>query len=267
MSQSISQAAIGAAIAYESLMVPALFGPWSSKVADAAGFAAGQQVLDVACGTGVLARETADRVGISGAVTGLDASPGMLEVARRLAPDLEWRQGAAESLPFPDGAFDRVVSQFGLMFFRDREAAIREALRVLRPGGRLVVAVWNSLRNNPAYADEVELLEQCAGRAAADAVRAPFALGDARALAELFRTAGAASVAMATDREMARFPSVRVMLEADLRGWLPVMGVVLPEERIAEVLEQAEDVLRPYVDADGTVAFNTSAHIVVARSG
>ncbi|HEX7060379.1 MAG TPA: methyltransferase domain-containing protein [Woeseiaceae bacterium] len=267
MSQPIPQAEIDAAIAYESLMVPALVGAWSPKVADAAGLAAGQRVLDVACGTGVLAREAADRVGISGAVTGLDANAGMLEVARRLAPDLEWHQGTAEALPFPDGSFDRVVSQFGLMFFPDPAAAIREALRVLSPGGRLVFAVWNSLLNNPAYADEVELLEQYAGRAAADAVRAPFVLGDSRELAELFRAAGAASVAIATDREMARFPSVRVMLEADLRGWLPLMGVVLAEDQIAEILQRAEEVLRPYVDTDGTAAFNTSAHIVVARPG
>lgn len=265
MSQPIPQAEIDSAIAYESLMVPALVGPWSPKVAAAAGFAAGQRVLDVACGTGVLAREAADRVGISGAVTGLDANAGMLEVARRLAPDLEWHQGTAEALPFPDGSFDRVVSQFGLMFFPDPGAAIREALRVLRPGGRIVFAVWNSLLNNPAYADEVELLEQSAGRAAADAVRAPFVLGDAGELAELFRSAGATSVALATDREMARFPSLRVMLEADLRGWLPMMGVVLAEDEIAEVLERAEEVLRPYVDTDGTAAFTTSAHIVVAR--
>ncbi len=265
MNEPIPQAEIDAAIAYESLMVPALLGPWAPKVADAAGLAAGQQVLDVACGTGVLAREAADRVGISGAVTGLDVNAGMLEVARRLAPDLAWQQGDAGALPFPDRRFDRVVSQFGLMFFPDPAAAIREALRVLRPGGRLAFAVWSSLSSNPAYADEVELLEQYAGRAAADAVRAPFALGESRELAELFRAAGATSVAVATDRAMARFPSVRVMLEADLRGWLPMMGVVPEEEAIAEILERAEEVLRPYVDADGTAAFSTSAHIVVAR--
>ncbi|HEU5482785.1 MAG TPA: methyltransferase domain-containing protein [Sphingomicrobium sp.] len=266
MSRSIPQAELDAAIAYESLMVPALLGPWCSTVADAANLAAGQRVLDIACGTGALAREAADRVGVTGAVSGLDLSGGMLAVAKRLAPDLEWREGAAESLPFPDDSFDRVISQFGLMFFRDRPAAVREALRVLHPEGRLAMAVWNSLGNIPAYADEVELLERCAGRAAADAVRAPFVLGDTRELAELFRDAGAASVAVGTSRETARFPSIRAMVEADLRSWLPLMGVVLAEERIADILEQAEEVLRPYVDTDGTITFQTSAHIVVART-
>jgi ubiquinone/menaquinone biosynthesis C-methylase UbiE len=100
----------------------------------------------------------------------------MLEVAKQLAPRVEWRQGVAESLPFADQAFDAVVSQFGLMFFVDRREALRQVLRVLRPGGRLAIAVWDSLDSIPAYADEVALLERLAGTPAAKALRAPFLL-------------------------------------------------------------------------------------------
>lgn len=71
----------------------------------------------------------------------------MLAVARQLEPAVDWREGFAESLPFPDESFDAVVSQFGLMFFTDRRQALREMLRVLVPGGRLAVAVWDSLEN------------------------------------------------------------------------------------------------------------------------
>jgi SAM-dependent methyltransferase len=186
----------------------------------------------------------------------------MLHVARRLAPAVEWRQGVAESLPFPDESFDAVVSQFGLMFFGDRREAIRQALRVLTPAGRLAVAVWASLEDMPAYATEVELLERFAGPRAADALRAPFVLGDRQQLAALFADGGVASVSITTKRGMAKFPSVRVMVEADLRGWLPVMGVVLPEEQIAGILEEAEHVLEPHVTPDCTVAFPTVAHVV-----
>jgi len=147
MSEAVSQAQIEAANAYETLFVPALFGEWAPRVAEAAQVKLGQRVLDVACGTGVLAREVVSRTGPSGYVAGVDPDPGMLAVARTLAPSVDWREGDAESLPFPHRSFDAVVSQFGLMFFADRHRAIREMLRVLAPGGRLAAAVWDSLDN------------------------------------------------------------------------------------------------------------------------
>lgn len=228
----------------------------------AAGVRPGHRVLDVACGTGVLAREAARHLGEDGFVAGLDAGPGMLAVAGRLAPSIEWRLGAAESLPWDDNTFDAVVSQFGLMFFRDRPAAIREMLRVLVPGGRMAVAVWESLDNSEAYPIEVALLERLAGRPAADALRAPFVLGDRAALAALFQEAGVTRVQVATHHGKARFPSIRTMVEADLRGWLPVMGVSLTEAQIASILTEAEEALGRHVTAAGTVEFDAPAHIV-----
>jgi SAM-dependent methyltransferase len=262
MSDPILQEQVDAAVAYETLMVPALFGTWASKVADAARLRMEDRVLDVACGTGVLSREAVARTGSTGFVAGLDPGSGMLEVARRLAPAVEWRQGTAESLPFPDESFDAVVSQFGLMFFEDRRETLREALRVLTPDGRLAVAVWDRLDENPAYAAEVAVVERVAGRRAADGLRAPFSLGDRADLTALFGDAGVASVEVSTLQDTARFPSVRIMVEADLRGWLPLIGTVLPEEEIARILEEAEQILEPYVTIEGAVEFRTSAHIV-----
>jgi len=265
MSDPTLQAQIDAASAYEALFVPALFGQWAPKVADAAQIQPGQRVLDVACGTGILAREAASRVGSNGRVAGIDPSPGMIAVAERLAPAVEWREGVAESLPFPDQSFDAVVSQFGLMFFTDRSQALREMMRVLAPGGRLAVAVWDSLDHIPAYASEVALLEQTAGQGAADALRAPFVLGNRKDLATLSSEVGMASTEITTHDGAAQFPSIRTMVEADLRGWLPVMGVILTEDQIGRILQEAEHALSAYANADGQVTFPLSAHIVTAR--
>ena len=148
---------LDAATGYQELLVPALMEEWAPQVADAAGIRPGDRVLDVACGTGVLTREAAIRAGPTGAVTGLDLSPEMLAVAARLSPALRWQQGSAEALPFADHSFDAVVSQFGLMFFPDPVAGLREMMRVLALGGRLAVAVWGSLADTPAYAAETDV--------------------------------------------------------------------------------------------------------------
>ena len=266
MKVAASEAEIVAARAYEDLHVPALFRQWAPRVVEAAGIRSGHRVLDVACGTGVLAREAALHLGENGFIAGLDAAPGMLAVAERLAPSIEWREGVAESLPYEDDSFDAVVSQFGLMFFQDRPAALREMLRVLVPGGRIAVAVWESLENSEAYPIEVALLERLAGERAADALRAPFVLGDGAELTALFRDAGAGSVEIATHHGTARFPSVKTMVEADLRGWLPIMGVVLTEEQIEAILEEAEQALGRYVTANGAVEFDAPAHIVTGTT-
>ncbi|HEX5065032.1 MAG TPA: methyltransferase domain-containing protein [Myxococcota bacterium] len=243
--------------------MPALFGAWAGRIAEAAGIRRGDQVLDVACGTGVLARELLARVGPDGFVAGLDLDPGMLELAAELAPGIEWRQGSAESLPWPDARFDAVVSQFGLMFFPDRVAALREMHRVVKRGGRISVAVWAALESAPAYAAEVALLQRLAGDRVADALRAPFALGDAAHLRTLLADAGI-SATITTYVGVARFPDVRSMVEADLRGWLPLMGVALGEEQIEETLREAERALRAFVTPNGEMRFEVAAHVARA---
>ena len=170
--------------------MPALFARWGPIVADAAGVGRGARVLDVGCGTGALTLAVAERVGPGGTAVGLDLNPGMLAVARTKPARIEWVEAPAEALPFPDRSFDAVVSQFALMFFADRVAALREMWRVLRPDGRLAVAVCDAVERSPGYAALASLLDRLFGRAVGDAFRAPFALGDAEALSELARQAG-----------------------------------------------------------------------------
>ena len=262
MTSCVPQALIDAASTYEALFVPALFRQWAPMLAAAASIKAGDRVLDIACGTGVLTREVATSTGPSGRVVGIDPHAGMLAVARDLSPAIDWQEGRAEALPFPDRSFDAVVCQFGLMFFSDRDKAIREMLRVLAPGGRCAVAVWDAIEKATAFAALVDLLDRIAGKAAGDALRAPFALGDRQTLAALFHANGAASVDLTSLRGTARFPSTRAFVEAELRGWLPVMGVTLTDHEIERILAEAENMLFRYATVDGAVAFDISAHLV-----
>lgn len=263
MKHSVSKQDFDAAMAYESLHVPALFAQWAPRIADTVSLDIGMRILDVACGTGVFAREAASRVAGTGFVAGLDTSPGMLAAAAHLAPNVEWTHGRAESLPYDDASFDVVVCQFGLMFFEDRVGGLREMKRVLKHGGRICVAVWESLECSEAYPQEVDLIERLAGKRAADALKAPFVLGDVDRLSALFTEAGFESVEVTTHRGTAVFPSIRSMVEADLRGWLPVMGVSLDDSLIEAILVEAETALSRFVITDGRVEFDIPAHIVV----
>lgn len=252
-----------AAEVYEEFFVPALFGEWAPRVADAAGIRTGAQVLDVACGTGVLAREAARRVGPDGRVVGVDVNPDMLGVARRLAPELEWLEASAEDLPIPDGAFDAVVSQFGLMFIRDRVRALREMWRVAAPGGRLAVAVCGPLDGSPGYAALVDLLDRLFGKAIADEMKAPFALGDADELHTLFVRAGIDDVTIETRPGAAHFASVDAWMHTDVKGW--TLADRIDEPDYLRLLQAARTDLAEFVRDDGSVTFPFPAHVATAQ--
>ena len=230
---------------------------------DAAHIEAGQNVLDVACGTGILARAAEQRVGPSGSVTGLDVNEGMLAVARVKAPQIQWRHGRAESLPFDDDSFDAVVSQFGLMFFEDRPAAIHEASRVLVPGGHLAIAVWDTLENTPGYATMAALLARLFGSQMAEALYSPYSLGDKETLLPLFRDPSLRDIQLTTMEGTARFASIRSWVFTDIRGW--TLSDHINDGQYQNLLEEAERELQPYVTADGKVEFRAPAHIVTAR--
>jgi ubiquinone/menaquinone biosynthesis C-methylase UbiE len=138
-----------AADRYERHLVPTLFEPWAKDITGRARLQPGDQVLDIACGTSIVARHVAQQIGNSGSITGIDLNEGMLEMARaqaaKMGAKVEWRQGDAGELPFDDTSFDAVLCQQGLQFFPDKAAVLREMHRVLMPGGRLVVSVVRSL--------------------------------------------------------------------------------------------------------------------------
>jgi len=137
-----------AAERYERVVVRSILGPWAPLLVEAAGVSAGERVLDLACGTGVVARVAAERVGSHGRVVGTDLNPGMIAVARTLpvrdGATIQWLECSALDLRLPDASFDVVLCQQGLQFFPDKPLAMREMRRVLEPGGRIALSVWNS---------------------------------------------------------------------------------------------------------------------------
>ncbi|MEM7129801.1 MAG: class I SAM-dependent methyltransferase [Chloroflexota bacterium] len=258
------QVVASAAEFYEEFFVPALFQEWTDRVAEAANIRDGDEVLDVACGTGALTRTVAKRVGASGSVIGLDINEDMLAVAQTKstvnAPVIEWQQGAAERLPFDDDSFDAVVSQFGLMFFIHPRDAIQEMTRVLRPGGHLAIAVWDVLENSPGYAAEVALIQHLFGAQAADAMRAPFTLGDKQKLGEIFTEAGLPHVTIETRDGTAQFPSVEAWVNTDVKGW--TLSEMINDAQHQQLLDRAKSELASFANAEGAVSFRSPAHIV-----
>jgi len=249
---------------YEEQFVPALFQQWGHIVSEIANVASGQRVLDVACGTGALTLAAADRAGPTGTVVGLDINVEMLAVARRKSSTIQWKNGRAENLPFDDGSFDRVVSQFGFMFFEDHIAALREMSRVLRPGGSLAVAVCDALDHSAGYAVLAELLHRLFGPTVADAFRAPFALGDSDHLRALCRDAGLSGATVERHDGRVRFDSIASLVSTE-RACVWTLGGLLDDAQFDKLQRAAEESLRSFLDEDGKVDFVMPALVISAE--
>jgi SAM-dependent methyltransferase len=177
---------------YQRYFVPAIATPVSADLVAAADLQAGERVLDVACGTGTIARLAAERVGPAGAVTAVDLAADMLDVARATpapaTPVIDWHPGDATSLPFDDEQYDVVTCQMGLMFMEDRIAALAEMRRVLVPGGRVVINAPGTIQAPFALMEQaiVEHISADLG----GFVRVVFSLPDPAAVADLLRAGG-----------------------------------------------------------------------------
>lgn len=130
--------------AYERYLVPPIFKPWADALVDFADVRAGEAVLDVASGTGVVAATAAERVGEAGRVVATDVSAAMLTLAAAAHPMIEAVATPADELAVGDAPFDVALCQQGFQFLTDRPAAARAMQRVLRSSGRVALAVWMS---------------------------------------------------------------------------------------------------------------------------
>ena len=201
---------------YHACFVPTLIAPWAPRTLALATPQPGERILDVACGSGVVTRLAALAVGPAGSVAGLDLSPEMLAVARQVnspgaAAVIEWREGAAEALPFATCSFDVVICQLGLMFFPERVAGLREMRRVLAPNGRVALMTWGALDKCPGNAAMAQLWGKYIGAEQAASFQSPHALPDPARVHALLHAAGFTQIDVRTETGRARFPSPQAL--------------------------------------------------------
>lgn len=257
-----------AAEIYERFLVPPLFAPWADDLIDRAMVGPGDRVLDVACGTGIVARRAAARTG-AGAVTGLDISRGMLAVARTTetdGPDITWVEGDALRLPFPDRSFEVVFCQQGLQFFPDRRQAIAEMYRVLVPGGRVAISVWRGVEDNPYGEAVATAVARRVGNAAAGEVRSPFSAAVGDGLADLLTGAGFTEVRAETVTLPMREPDLPALVEADVMAY-PATGAAIaawPASRRRALVAEIVEAMAEY-EGEGAWAVPFRSMVATAR--
>jgi ubiquinone/menaquinone biosynthesis C-methylase UbiE len=254
--------------AYERHLVPAIFAPWAAVLVELARLQPGESVLDAACGTGVVARAAAARVGATGKVTGIDLNPGMLEVARTAAGEagqsIAWREGNLEALPFAEGSFDVVLCQQGLQFCPDKVAVVSELHRVLRDGGRLVLSVWRDIRHFPYMLAITGALADHVGTEVSQRMSAPCSFGSADALRDVMKQGGFKDVQIRIDVLPMRVPSLKAFLPAQFVATPLAADVAALDERArAAFFDDIRRRLLPYMD-DAGLAVPFEAHSLVA---
>jgi ubiquinone/menaquinone biosynthesis C-methylase UbiE len=256
---------------YERELVPAVFGPWAPILIDLARPKLGERVVDIACGTGIVARLTAVKVGPTGVVTGVDLNPGMLNVARSLgtaddAAPVQWQEASADKLPLPDSAFDIAYCQLGLQFFADRPAALREMRRVLSSRGRLALMVWCGIEQSPGFESLAKILERRIGLAAATIMRAPFGLADADELSRLVAAASFQDITVQRRVGAIAFPSVERFVMSYVAG-SPLASHVSQASEVARerLTEDTKLALEKYVGSSG-LSFPIAAHLLTATA-
>lgn len=253
---------------YEQALVEPLFSPWADPLLDEVRLAPGDRVLDVACGTGIVARRARARLGAGGTVVGVDVNAGMLAVARRVAPDIEWREGDATALPLePEERFDVVTCQQGLQFVPDRPAAVRQLCRALAPAGRVALSTWRP-------DDDFTVLREL--RSVAERHVGPIddrrhGCGDPGPLEALLRDAGLGEVTSRTESRTIRFRDGVVFVRLNamaLVGMSRAAKELTPTDReglIDGIVRDSASLVARHTDAMG-FAYDIGANVITAQA-
>lgn len=249
---------------FENMLVPSIFRPWGNDMLDRVPVSARDRVLDVGCGTGILARLVRERSGIHTHVEGVDLSPLMIAKARSIAPDITWHEAGAEKMPFSDKSFNVVLCQQAFQFFPDREAAAREMHRVLADGGRVAVATWRPI-------EECELfygLDQAATTLFGPRVDRRHSFGGGAAIAQILAGAGFSDTHAQVITREERVPDARTFVRLNLGATYPPINEMPEGEREAAIdamMREANDTLTRFADGPG-LKHPMKANLVTARA-
>ena len=252
---------------YEQALVGPLFRPWVKLMLDDVELRPGDRILDIACGTGIVARLAKERLSDTGKVVGVDLSPPMLAVARKVAPDIDWREGDASALPLLDNEqFDVVVCQQGLQFFPDKRAAARQMRHALAANGRLAVSTWRPEGEFPVLLE----LRHVAERHVGALVDRRHSLGEADRVETLLQDAGFRDVRSKTVSHTIRFDDASVFVRLNamaLVGMSAASKDMSDDQRgqiVAAIVRDSADVIRRQTDENG-FAYEISANVATAR--
>ena len=256
--------------AYERYLVPSLFTPWAIDLLARVAVKPQERVLDVACGTGIVARLAAQQVGALGRVTGVDLNAEMLKEAHtqaaRLGAAAHWAQGDVDALPFETGVFDVVLCQQSLQFFSDQARAAQEIKRVLTPDGRVALNVSRPLEHNPYIRALADALERHVGPEAGAAMQAPCGFGEAEVLRELLRQADFHDIRIHIVILTIRHPSVAEFISGQLTATPMAASIAaLSGDGRAALHDDICASLRPYTDDEG-LAVPYELYVAVAQA-
>ncbi|HZD27010.1 MAG TPA: methyltransferase domain-containing protein [Alphaproteobacteria bacterium] len=260
--------------AYETVFVPAMLDPLARAAMDHIDARQGARALDLACGTGIVARRLAPVLGADGAIVAVDISAEMLAKARALpAPDgapIEWREDDATALDLPEGTFDIVVCQQSLQYMSDRPAVAAECRRMLADGGRAILSVWRALEHSPLFRELVEVEARHLGKLGVtyEELAAPFLMDSAEELHDLLAAAGFRQIAVNELAIEARFPSAASFVRDVEIAYASVMPQFVQdpgafEDFVRKVEHDMRAPVKRWRDGDG-VRFPMKTHIATA---
>lgn len=255
--------------AYEEYLVPGIFKPWAEKLVHLSSPAPGSTILDVACGTGIVARTAASSLGSDARVTGLDINQQMLnkasEMSEKSGLEIEWKQGDASQLPFEDNQFDHLFCQQAMQFFTDPKQVLKEMHRVMKSEGTLALSILRPINHNPAYQILADRLEEHAGETAGTMMRSPFPDWNQKTIRTMVAEAGFEDIQIHLEIISMRYPSPEEFLRREAAS-SPLAEEIetMDPERRKKLVTDLKHSLEVYTDSRGVV-FPMETYIIVAK--